>query len=1343
LHDTVTSVARLSPLRFATAHQGAALPPSLAGVKADTVFLLPATYVPGAGQLRSFRLLLLSATFLIGIFGCGSGSSIKAGYISVTDPNGVVAGQLTSLGITNAAEVSMTPVGDKANAGVDWAVTCGGSPVTGSITGGACGTLAPTHTPNGVASIYTAPSIVPLGTTVTITAAATSSPSAYSSVTLPIVSLPISISFLSAPLTVAMGGTADFSVSVVNGTTGAGVKWTAACGASACGSFNPSIGGQSTIYTAPSAMPSGCVLTSSGCNVTITATSIDDPSVSASTTLTILNVFVSITPASYYVATSGAASFTATLTNDVLPKGADWSLSCGTPGNCGTFNGSTATVAHSSSGVAVKYSAPSTIPSGGGTVTITATSTIEPTQSYSATITITAATPILVTMTTQPSATSAAGAQVTLTATVANDPNNLGVNWTASCGSAVAGACGTFGSASTSGSGASTAYSITYIAPSTVPADGGVVTITASSAATTPANPAIATTIVMLTPAITFLQLPPSSLTAGTQTLVSATITNDSSSGGVTWTVQCNSSVAGGCGAIVPYQTASGQTATYTAPPVTTTGTTVTIKATSTAASGVNVSSSGIAITPATAFSITFVPFAPTQLQVASTVNLVAAVSHDSTQAGVDWEVCASGCGFFTIKPAVPEILATTTTPYVPAQLAVIATTATAWPNGLPIPYTAPNEPPSSGFVPVVATAHADGKTATVATVAITSVGTGSALNGTVLAGAQPVVGATVQLYAAGTSGYGSVASALSSPSSTAAVTTDDNGNFRIQAGYACPKSNSQIYVVASGGRVGTNAPNSDLAMMTALGPCSNLSSQSIVVNEVTTVASVWPLAPFAANDVLTGNSSYLYLGTSSSNVAGLANAFATVNNLVDVYTGQPRFTVPVDNASVPYVEINTLADVLNICTATGGGSEGDGSGCGTLLSATDAISNHSFYNSTAPTDTLQAAFNIAQHPGGNGGFGYVVYVTDYVLPLVSLKSPFQPILTASPNDWALSLNFTGGGGLSSSSSAQYFAIDASDNLWITDSNAGSVIEWNNRGAALSPSSGFLAGGGPIAIDATGNIWVSGTNLVELSSLGTALPWSPFSGGVGGSDMAIDALGNLWIPNGNSVVEFNSLGAEISPINGTVNGYVNSGISGIGPLALDSSNNVWAGYLLSGPRYGLAELSNVSGQLIADTLGLGTGGPVESQIAADGSGNIWTPLPGIGGLCKMPPYSGIGATLQGSCYIGGTGAVVQSIYNPRGIAIDGAGTVWVANLGGVDVSPNLTEVIPADLSAGYYANFQSSSLSVGPLRVAVDGSGNVWVLLANNTVTEYVGIATPAVTPIALAVKSKKLGAKP
>ncbi len=71
----------------------------------------------------------------------------------------------------------------------------------------------------------------------------------------------------------------------------------------------------------------------------------------------------------------------------------------------------------------------------------------------------------------------------------------------------------------------------------------------------------------------------------------------------------------------------------------------------------------------------------------------------------------------------------------------------------------------------------------------------------------------------------------------------------------------------------GTNDVNPNLALMTALGSCGGIGSGSVVVNEVTTVASVWPLAPFAANDPLTGNKSYLYIGTSSGNAAGLANA--------------------------------------------------------------------------------------------------------------------------------------------------------------------------------------------------------------------------------------------------------------------------------------------------------------------------------------------------------------------------------------------------------------------------------------------------------------------------------------
>ncbi len=109
------------------------------------------------------------------------------------------------------------------------------------------------------------------------------------------------------------------------------------------------------------------------------------------------------------------------------------------------------------------------------------------------------------------------------------------------------------------------------------------------------------------------------------------------------------------------------------------------------------------------------------------------------------------------------------------------------------------------------------------------------------------------------------------------------------------------------------------------------------MLNEATSIASAFATAPFAANDALTGNNSYLYIGTSSGNITGLANAFAAVNNLVDITTGRIKFTVPAANASVPYVELNTLADILNTCAASSGGAEGDGSFCSTLFTATDS----------------------------------------------------------------------------------------------------------------------------------------------------------------------------------------------------------------------------------------------------------------------------------------------------------------------------------------------------------------------------------------------------------------------
>ena len=1272
--------------------------------------------------------LFFVAVLAILVAGCSGGSPIKAGSISVTSTTGTT--QVTSLAVSTPVDVSMTPVGDSANAGVDWTVTCGGSPVTGSVTGGACGTLAPTHTPGGAASLYTAPGLIPLGTTVTIRASVTSNPAQTSSVTLTILPSPVVVAITMNPSvpSILAGGVIDFGAQVTNDPKNEGVQWTVApCGSSDCGSFSLTTT-TSTTYTAPATVPA------SG-TVTVSATSIADSTKSASTTITILTpppppppIAVSISPANAYVTSTGqgrTAKFTATVINDSANKGVTWTVTCSAT-SCGQ------PPASSASGAVASYVNTSTVPVN-GTVTLQATSVSDPTQSATATATVVASAPGAVTLSPAPPATLVSGSQASFAATT---PDGSSVAWSAACFGG--GACGSFSPTAQTASGAT----VTYTAPATIPT-GGVVTITASSTGTAPSNSAFSfVTIVAQPPTVTITRQPPSTLIATTTTPVVATVAYDVPPGGVTWTVQCGSTVAGACGAIVPYQTVSGATALYTAPPVTATGTTVTIKATSTADPSVSISSSPIAINPATTPSISFVPAAPSQMQPDSTVNLNAAVSNDSTDAGVDWQVCASGCGFFTTKPAIPAIPATTTTPYQPAVPAVTATSVSAWPNGLPIPYTAPSQPPSSGSVAVVVAAHADSAAATSATITITSTSSGPPLHGKVLAGTTPVVGASVALYAAGTSGYASASTELSAPGEAPTATTDTNGNFTVPAGYSCPQPNSQVYLVATGGRVGTNEPNGDLSLMTALGSCGGLSSSPVVVNEVTTVASAWALAPFASNDALTGNRSYLYIGASSSNTAGLANAFAAVNNLVDISTGQALYTVPAGNATVPYIEINTLADILNTCTATSGGAEGDGSPCGNLLALADPLGGQIDLNPTSPVDTLQSAFNIAQHP--NGGYGYNIY-PQYLFPLATPAGPFQPILTTTPNDWSISLNYTSGGGLSPSSVVQSFAIDASGDLWITDTKAGRVIEWNAVGAVLSPSTGFPAGGGPIAIDATGNIWISGDgSITELTGLGTPALASPFGGVAGGgNDIAIDMQSNLWITTGTGVAEFNSIGVELSPIDG----YTNSGITGIVPVAIDSSNNAWVGNAPgTGSTFYLAELSNPGGQLIVNAYNGNeyNGVTVTGQIAGDASGDIWSTLGGLGGVCKMPPYAGNGTLLTASCYTGGVYGQIRQIYNSQGIALDGSGAVWVASQGdGNTLLPNVTPIISSLAGSSNVPDFVSPTLALGPLRVAIDGSGNVWVLLANNTVTEYVGLATPVVAPVALGVKNKKLGAKP
>jgi len=1279
--------------------------------------------------------------------GCGTSSVTQAGVISITYPSGVTAGQLPVL---SSALVSMMPLNDSANLGVDWTLTCGGNAQVGYVTSG-CGTLVPAHTANGSAATYTAPGIIPTSGAITIVARVSSDPSQQASATMTIINPLISVALSTAPASLAVGAKTTISAMLTNDVNSLGARWAANCGSSDCGSFNPqqTLSGVTTTYTAPATVPLGG-------SVTFTATAIGDTTNAAKATspsIAIEPLTVSVSPATFSIATSTTANIVATVTNDVKNAGVTWD--CGFNG-CGSFNPT-----KTASGSPTAYTAPSIVPAAGA-VKITATSANNG-LTASAMATVTQAPVIVVTMTRSVPATLGEGKSTTLGAAVSGDGTNAGVDWTASCGSTVPGACGSFNPASTS-SGSTTIYT----APASLPPSNPV-TITATSHAynlnpSLIANAASGSTTITAAAAIALNQQPPASLTTNAQAVVSATVTNDASPGGISWSVSCSSTLAGACGYVQPYQTANGVEATYIAPPIDP-GTPVQIVAMSTAFPALTTQSIPVTIVPSKNHSISFVPFLPSQLALGASVTLNAAVSNDTSHSGVDWSVCATDCGFFTIKPAIAAMAAVPPSagdpgsPYVPAVPAVTATSVQGWPNSLPITYTAPTVVPGSGDVVVTATATADrlNNIATpataVAAMALTSASTGPELHGAVHAGTQPVAGASVYLYAAGTSGYGSASTLVYNPSSTAFATTDSSGNFTIPSGYTCPASTSQVYLVALGGQASASGANQNLGLMTALGACGALSSSPLMINEITTVASAAALATFSADNVQTGQMSYLYIGSSSANATvGLANAFASVNNLVNITTGQPRFWTLAENAAVPYVQINTLADALNACAITTGGSSGDSTACGNLFSYANPLGM--LYPGFAPTDTLQAVFDLMKPPSPK--VSNLLHPAS-VFTLATKSSPFQPILNKAPNNWSIALNYTFGGGIggtgTAASGSSALAVDASGNLWIANKNIHSVSEWNGFGAAYSPNTsgtvagGFTAGGiyapSALAIDQSGYVWVANGNstLTRLDPTGSADANSPFSGGglAAGSSIAIDGANNVWIANSGSpgsLSRFNQRGIALSPAAGYTDSIANPSV-----IAMDGKSNVWVyNQKPVSVITNYVELTNTSGSLMTGISGgyvAYNGSP--SQLAIDASGNLWTVANAAYGIVKIP------ANYLGGAQVSSYDDVSLSIAGPQGMAFDGSNRLWLADTqsNANYATPSLLLVDTTLSTPSRAIDYPDADLAAGAASVAIDNAGNVWILLNNNSVKEYVGVATPVVTPLSVGVKSNKLGAKP
>jgi streptogramin lyase len=614
------------------------------------------------------------------------------------------------------------------------------------------------------------------------------------------------------------------------------------------------------------------------------------------------------------------------------------------------------------------------------------------------------------------------------------------------------------------------------------------------------------------------------------------------------------------------------------------------------------------------------------------------------------------------------------------------------------------------------------------------------AISGIVHGGQNPVTGASIELFSVGNAGNASAAT----PMLRNAVGTVYGGNFNISEDYTCGESSSnatipagsnQVYIVATGGNPGLaeGTENNSLVLMAALGDCSKLATTSFIeINEVTTAAAVWALAPFMTATPSVGTTA-TNIGATASNASGIQNAFLDAGLLADTSTGLPATLHPY--LGIERDKLNAFADAIASCVNSDGNTN-----CNKLFTAATST------GVSRPTDTLAAALDIVKHPGTNvaGVFG-----------AITASPPFATEYTKAPNDWTMSLTIaasvlTSPGGLASPGSV---AIDAQSNVWVVG-YSGPLSVFGPQGAPLNET-GFGANDigyvDAVAVDSAGDIWVTnyngGTGQGSVTEFVCSDPTtgsvectsSDYSNGIYyPTALSTDTSGNVFIANEDrssatiyskaGTLLYSTVGADLM-LSAHPYGIAADGSGGfwfsddaatiahISPPSLTKAND----QLLSNPAcctesYGLA-LDADGTVWVADYHGATNGEGAFAEVATDSHGHVTIPI---------------------------SGSHVGGIHLPAFVVVDGGQNVWISNFRGgsiTEIAGNHTSVpggTALSPSVGLYGTVSKPEGGFGrdvplddPLGIAPDRSGNLWVTSeGTDTLVMFFGLATPTVTPV-------------
>ena len=521
---------------------------------------------------------------------------------------------------------------------------------------------------------------------------------------------------------------------------------------------------------------------------------------------------------------------------------------------------------------------------------------------------------------------------------------------------------------------------------------------------------------------------------------------------------------------------------------------------------------------------------------------------------------------------------------------------------------------------------------------------------------------------------------------------TDSQGEFFILRNEN--SGQSPLYLIARG------TENSPVALMAVINFDKTTSSHTrhIMINELTTVAAVWTTAQFLDGDMLTGNA------------VGLYNAMSNANNLIDVTTGDVAPLV-MDGVNIQTTTLSILYSLGNLLGACAGENDCDG-----LFQAATPPSG------SPPTNTLQAALNIARNPWLN------IETLFSLLPDQD-RAYFKPILRYAPTAWTLSLIYTGGG----LDAPGGVSIDAKGFIW-TNNNflVGSqsflqqrgfsglgVTKLTPNGKPLSPPFGFqgagINGAGfGIAIDQQSHIWVgnfAGNSVSELDANARPASDAGYTANGGTNKVqgtVVDQRGNVWAANlGGNSVSFFPVGHPKDGVTFDSATYPKCGFNQPFGIAIDHNGYPW--------------IANMGGSTIAKIVldhpelcpeGAVDVGSAPQMIAIDSSGNLWITHLAKGYVTLYRPATGEKADYDaGGSLVGGWG-----------IAVDGKDNVWIADFWGTRVVQVCGA--PEDCPSPQHRVGDRISSSTGyggagglqhMTSIAIDQAGNVLVTNNNNS----------------------------